>query len=276
MKTKLILLLLLAGSNVFSQKSDGDSWATVKSNGAGTLAVIYYEQAGLIKDENGKPEGLCVEILKDFATFVQTKYQKKLTVKYIGKEPVFTNFLSTTQASDNILGVTNVTITDERKKILKFTPPFISNPVVLLTHKDAPAVANLGELSKKLNGYSAEIIGGSTHVKYINKIKKENWPALSIAYGPSGPEILKKIETNPKLFTILDFTEFVDANRKRLPIKKQNIELGEPEQLAFIMSKKSDWDVIWKEFLTDDYRKSPKYRKIVSDNLGMAFLSVLK
>lgn len=276
MKTKLILLLLLAGSNVFSQKSEGDSWATVKSNGAGTLAVIYYEQAGLIKDENGKPEGLCVEILKDFATFIQTKYQKKLTVKYIGKEPVFTNFLSTTQASDNILGVTNVTITDERKKILKFTPPFISNPVVLLTHKDAPAVANLAELSKKLNGYSAEIIGGSTHVKYINKIKKENWPSLSISYGPSGPEILKKIETNPKLFTILDFTEFVDANRKRLPIKKQNIELGEPEQLAFIMSKKSDWDVIWKEFLTDDYRKSAKYRKIVSDNLGMAFLSVLK
>lgn len=276
MKTKLILLLLLAGSNVFSQKPEGDSWATVKSNGAGTLAVIYYEQAGLIKDENGKPEGLCVEILKDFVTFVQTKYQKKLVIKYVGKEPVFTNFLSTTQASDNILGVTNVTITDERKKILKFTPPFISNPVVLLTHKDAPAVANLSELSKKLNGYSAEIIGSSTHVKYINKIKKENWPGLSIAYGPSGPEILKKIETNPKLFTILDFTEFVDANRKRLPIKKQNIELGEPEQLAFIMSKKSDWDVIWKEFLTDDYRKSPKYRKIVSDNLGMAFLSVLK
>jgi len=276
MRIFLFLLFLLSSLSIFAQKTEGDSWATVKANGSGTLAIIYYEQAGLIQDVNGKQEGLCVEILKDFVDYVKTKHNKKITLQYVGKEPVFTNFLSTTQKSINILGVTNVTITDERKKILKFTPPFISNPVVLLTHKEAPAAASFAELSKKLDGYSAEIIGGSTHVKYINKIKKENWPSLSITYGPSGQEIIKKIGTNPKLFTIVDFTEFVDANRRRLPVKKQNLEFGDPEQLAFIMSKQSDWDEIWKLFLTDEYRKSPKFRKNVSDNLGMAFLSILK
>jgi len=276
MRINLFLLFLLSSLSIFAQKTEGDSWATVKANGSGTLAIIYYEQAGLIQDVNGKQEGLCVEILKDFVDYVKTKHNKKITLHYVGKEPVFTNFLSTTQKSINILGVTNVTITDERKKILKFTPPFISNPVVLLTHKEAPAVASFAELSKKLDGYSAEIIGGSTHVKYINKIKKENWPSLSITYGPSGQEIIKKIGTNPNLFTIVDFTEFVDANRRRLPVKKQNLEFGDPEQLAFIMSKQSDWDEIWKLFLTGEYRKSPKFRKNVSDNLGMAFLSILK
>ena len=276
MRIFLFLLFLLSSLSIFAQKTEGDSWATVKANGSGTLAIIYYEQAGLIQDVNGKQEGLCVEILKDFVDYVKTKHNKKITLQYVGKEPVFTNFLSTTQKSINILGVTNVTITDERKKILKFTPPFISNPVVLLTHKEAPAVASFAELSKKLDGYSAEIIGGSTHVKYINNIKKENWPSLTITYGPSGQEIIKKIGTNPKLFTIVDFTEFVDANRRRLPVKKQNLEFGDPEQLAFIMSKQSDWDEIWKLFLTGEYRKSPKFRKNVSDNLGMAFLSILK
>lgn len=269
-------VLALSLTSSWAQRTEGDSWAKVKSSGAGTLAVLYYEQAGLIQDVNGKPEGLCVDILNDFAAFVQKKYNKKITIQYVGKEPVFTKFLSTTEKSPNLLGVTNVTITEERKKVLKFTPPFISNPVVLLTHKDAPAVTSFAEISKKLEGYSAEIIGGSTHVKFINKIKKENWPSLSITYGPSGQEILKKIATNPKLFTILDFTEFVDANRKRLPVKKQNVDFGDPEQLAFAMSKGNDWDEPWKEFLTDEYRKSPQYRKYVSDNLGMAVLSVLK
>lgn len=277
MNKKHVLLSILVGlAYQLSAQKAGDSWATVKANGSGTLAIVYYEQAGLIQDVNGKPEGLCVEILKDFVDFVQAKHNKKITLQYVGKEPVFTNFLSTTQKSANLLGVTNVTITDERKKILKFTPPFISNPVVLLTHKEAPAVTSFAELSKKLEGYTAEIIEGSTHVKYINKIKKENWPSLTITYGPSGQEIVKKIATNPKMFTILDFTEFVDANRKRLPVKKQNLEFGDPEQLAFIMSKQSDWDEIWKLFMTDEYRKSPKYRKNISDNLGMAFLSILK
>lgn len=277
MNKKHVLLSILVGlAYQLSAQKTGDSWSTVKANGSGSLAIVYYEQAGLIQDVNGKPEGLCVEILKDFVDFVQAKHNKKITLQYVGKEPVFTNFLSTTQKSTYVLGVTNVTITDERKKILKFTPPFISNPVVLLTHKEAPAVTSFAELSKKLEGYTAEIIEGSTHLKYINKIKKENWPSLTITYGPSGQEILKKIATNPKIFTILDFTEFVDANRKRLPTKKQNLEFGDPEQLAFIMSKQSDWDEIWKLFMTDEYRKSPKYRKNISDNLGMAFLSILK
>ena len=276
MKIRILTLLLFITGSVFAQKTEGDSWKKVKTTGSGTLSVVYYEQAGLIQQINGKLEGLCVEILNDFVEYVKANHNAKITIEYVDKEPVFTNFLSTIQNSRNILGVTNVTITEERKKILKFTPPFISNPVVLLTHKEAPVVTSFEELSKKLDGYTAEIIGGSTHMKYINKIKKDNWPTLSISYGTSGQEILKKIGTNPKLFTILDFTEFVDANRRRLPVKKQNLEFGDPEQLAFIMSKQSDWDEVWKLFLTDEYRKSPKFRKNVSENLGMAFLSILK
>lgn len=277
MKYFFILLVLVGASfSGLSQKYTGDSWASVKSKGSGTLAIVYYEQAGLIQDTNGKPQGLCVDVLEDFVVYVDTKYKKKITLQYVGKEPIFTEFLAAAQTNHNILGVTNVTITEERKKNLKFTPPFMSNPVVLITHKDAPTVTSFAELPKKLDGFVSQIIGGSTHEKHINKIKKDYWPALSITYGPSGQEIIKKIPTNQKLFTILDFTEFVDATRKRLPVKKQDLDFGSPEELAFIMSKQTDWDIIWKEFLTDEYRKSPKYRKNIADNLGSAFLSILK
>jgi ABC-type amino acid transport substrate-binding protein len=258
------------------QRTEGDSWAKVKSIGSGTLAVFYSEQGGLIEDLNGKPEGLCVEILKDFVEFVQKKYNKKITLQYVGKERVFADFLTTVQNSKNLLGVTNVTITDERKKVLKFTPPFISNPVILLTHKDAPNVNSVEELPKKLAGYRAEILGGSTHLKYINKIKKESWPNLTVAYAASEVEIFKQITSTSKVFTILDFTEFVNAFRKRIPVKKQNVDLGDADQLAFVMPKQTDWDEPWKEFLTNEYRESSQYRKKVSDHLGMAFLSVLK
>jgi putative glutamine transport system substrate-binding protein len=271
----LMCLVLLCKPTV-AQQREGDSWAKVKSSGGGTLAVLYSEQGGLIEDVNGKPQGLCVKILDDFVEFVQKRYGKKVTLQYVGKEPVFADFLTTVQKSNNLLGVTNVTITEERKKVLKFTPPFISNPVVLLTHKDAPSVASLKELPKKLAGYTAEILDGSTHLKHINKIKKESWPSLAVTFGASEIDIFKKITANPKVFTILDFTEFVNANRKRIPVKKQNIDFGDPDQLAFVMPKQSDWDEPWKEFLTDEYRKSPQYRKKVSDNMGMAFLSVLK
>jgi len=276
MKQFITLLFILFAYSGFSQKYKGDSWAKVKSSGAGTLTVVYYEQPGLIQDVDGKPKGVCVDIITDFVNYVQTKHGKKITVQYAGKEPVFTDFLNAAQNTPNILGVTNVTITEERKKILKFTPSFMSNPVVLLTHKDAPTLTGLSQLSEKYVGYSAEIIAGSTHVKHMDRIKKEYLPNVKITYGPSGAEILKKVTANPKLFTILDFTEYIDATRKQLPIARQNVDLGGAEELGFIMSKQSDWDEIWKEFLTVDYKKSVKYRKIIADNLGAQFLSILK
>ena len=114
------------------------------------------------------------------------------------------------------------------------------------------------------------------HVKYMEQLKANHMSSLNISYGPSGPEILKEISTNPKLFTILDFTEYVDATRSHIPVKKQNVKIGAPQEFAFAMSKQSDWDKVWSEFLTPEFRKSEKYRKMVAKNLGQTYLSLLK
>lgn len=276
MKKLFVAVSWLISITLHAQSYQGDSWAKIRANGSGTLTVIYYEQQGLIVEENGQVKGACVDVINDFVDFVQKRYNKKITVKYAGKEPVFSKFLSIAQNTKDILGVTNVTVTDERKKVLKFTPAFLSNPVVMITHKDAPTIVSVSEVGTKLKGYQAEVVGGSTHVQHIEKIKKDNAPGLAISYGSNGPEILKKISANPKLFTILDFTEFVDATRRNLPVKKQNVKFGAAEELAFVMSKQSDWDEVWNEFLTPDYKKSVRYRKIIAENLGATFLSIVR
>ncbi|MCE2994633.1 MAG: hypothetical protein LW863_03495, partial [Flammeovirgaceae bacterium] len=61
-KLVLFLTLFVASPLLFAQKYQGDSWAKVKASG-GALSVVYYEQAGLIQDVNGKPAGLCVDVL---------------------------------------------------------------------------------------------------------------------------------------------------------------------------------------------------------------------
>jgi len=278
MKHILILpLMVFLFVGCFAQTYTGDSWAKVKSAGKGTLTIVYYSQPGLIiKGDDGKLKGVCVDILSDFVKFVEEKHGKKITLNYAGEEPVFSNFLSTIQTTPNILGVTNVTVTDERKKLMKFTPAFLTNPIVMITHKDAPTINNLSEISSAFAGYTAEMITGSTHVKHMENIKRNYYPGMKITYGPSGPVILDHIKSTPKLFTILDFTEYVDATRKQLPVKRQNVEITKPEELAFIMAHQTDWDSVWKEFLTLEYKASVRYRKIIVDNLGANFLTVVR
>ncbi len=277
MKNILFFAGVLFASACLGQKYSGDSWSKVKSNG-GTLTIIYYEQPGLIyKDPaSGKMKGVCVDILGDFAQFVQTKYNKIVEINYAGQEQVFKIFLSITQSTPNILGATNVTITEERKKTLKFTPSFMNNPVVMLTHTDAPNINRVDEIGTAMKDYSAKVITGSTHAKIIEKIKKENAPALKVTYANSGGEILKELSGASKYFTILDFTEYLDATRRQLPVKRQNVNFGADEELAFIMAKQTDWDQPWNEFMTKEYRSSIRYRKIIVENLGSNFLAILK
>lgn len=268
--------LLTLSTVCFSQNYKGDSWATVKSNGAGKLSIVYYEQPGLIFKSEGKMKGVCVDILSDFQKYVETKHGKKISIEYVGEEREFSNFLKVSQNTPNIIGVTNTSITEERKKIMKFSPPFMTTQLVLLTNKNAPTLLKLEDMSKTFEGFTAQVITGSTHVKYIDEIRKQYFPSLQVTYAASSESVIKNLSTNAKLFSILDFTEYIGVVRKKIPVKRQDVELGNPEPLGFIMSKQTDWDGLFKEFLTEEYRKSVRYKEIIAENLGTSFLSLVK
>ncbi|MBT1700001.1 transporter substrate-binding domain-containing protein [Fulvivirgaceae bacterium PWU4] len=277
MKKFFIPILTLIVSFSFAQKYQGDSWNKIKTSGSGTLAVVYYEQPGLIqKGKDGKMEGVCVDMLSDLQKFAETKHGKKITIQYVGQEPEFSGFLKEIQHSGNVLGVTNTSITEERKKILQFSPPFMSTQLVLLTNKNTPNIKSLKELSTVYSGFTAQVITGSTHVKYIEEIKKQYYPQLTVTYAPSSESVIKNLSANQRVFSILDFTEYIGVVRKKIPVKRQEVELGNPEQLGFIMSKQSDWGPLFKEFLTEDYRKSVRYKEIIAENLGSSFLSLVR
>lgn len=273
---KLYLLLVLFSQLAVAQKYGGDSWAAVKANGSGKLAVVYYPQKGMIMEEGGKMKGLCVDLLNDFVQYVQTKYGKKITIDYQGEEKVFAEFLRITQNTPTLLGVSSVTVTEERKKIMKFTPIVLFNQIILVTHKNAPAIDDIRNIGNALKGYSAKVMGGSVFLTYMEQIKKENMPSLVISTGANSDDIVNEISTNPTLFTLIDLTQYIDASRKKLPVKMQNVKIGSVQERAFCMSKKSDWDEIWNEFLTPEYRKSEKYHMFVASNVGSGYFAVFK
>jgi ABC-type amino acid transport substrate-binding protein len=277
MKNLLFVAFALSITFSFGQQSKGDSWAKVRSTGSGKLSVLYNQTPGLItKESDGTIKGVCVDILTDFQKFVLTKYSKKIEIDYVGEEIDFVRFLSTVQQTDNLIGVTNTSITDERKKVMKFTPAFMNNQVLLLTNQTVPTLKSLNDMAVAFKGFKAQVISGSTHAVQMEKIKKEHFPDLKIENIKTGDEIVKNLSTNKQLFSIIDFTEFIGVVKNRMPVKKHEVEIGTPEPLGFIMSKQSDWDVLWNEFLTPEYRKSVRYKEIIANNLGSSFLRIIQ
>ncbi|GCC51830.1 ABC transporter substrate-binding protein [Chryseotalea sanaruensis] len=278
MKKSILLLVSTLLTILSSEAVCQESWSEVLKKEEGTLGIIYYQQPGLIqKDNTGELSGLCIAILNDFADFVHKKYGKKITIKYVAEEPVFSSFLEKIKTTPNIVGLGNITITPERKKFIQFTESYLTNPVILLSHKSAPDITALDQCSEKFKDYTALVIGQSTHELYMASIKKKYFPTLAVKKISSGLEVMDEMTKNPKSFGIIDLTEYIYAVRSKLPLKRHAVKITEKnEELGFAMQLNNDWQMPWKEFLTPEYKQSIKYRKHIVNNLGSSFLSLVE
>lgn len=272
----VLTLVLFVVSPNFAQFK-GESWSKVKSNGSGELSCVYYQTPGLVFKEDGKMQGVCIDIMNEFKKYVKSQYQVELTFNYLKKVPVFTDFIQTVRNGQDVMGICNTSITSEREKYLDFSPSYMNTPSVLLSNNDATVIRDFSQMEEVFKGYKAIIIKGSTHEKYLEKIAKEYFPSLEIEYLKSGEEVNAKLRSQEKCFTIIDFTEYFSAVRDKMNVTRHRVSLDELEdQLGFIFPKGSDWAKVWEEFLTPAFKESIVYKKILADNLGSSFVSLMK
>jgi membrane-bound lytic murein transglycosylase MltF len=104
--------------------------------------------------DKGRERGLGAELVRDFERWVNQKYAKQL-----GKRPVTVYIVAATR--DKLLGdlnggladiaVGNLTVTDERQKVVDFVAPDdkIVNVEIVVTGPASPAVASIDDLSGK-------------------------------------------------------------------------------------------------------------------------------
>jgi membrane-bound lytic murein transglycosylase MltF len=271
----LPLCLVLCITHATAQ-DDGNTWQQVKANKAGTLMCLWNEAYGIAhKDAQGNLSGVCIDILGDFRKYISNKYDVHLAIEF-REEKSFAKFLNVVQKSPTLLGVSTVSVTEERKKRFHFSPYFISNPNIIVAHKDAPKLSSLEEIPTLYKGFSMKVIAGSTHKDIATSIRTRHAPELVIEDAMSSRDIFTEMKTNKNLFTIIDFGEYLGAFKNKFPIARQPVNLNTDDKLAFLMAKNSDWEPLWREFLTDEYRKSPRYRKIISENLGLAYLGMIQ
>lgn len=274
MKNRVLLCVLVFTLILQERVYCQDSWSQVLKNGEGTLGVIYYQQPGIIqKDKAGALSGLAIDILEDFVAFVEKKYNRRVHIRYVKEEADFGSLMESIKATQNIIGIGNIAITEERKKYIQFTESYLTNPVILLSHKTAPDITSLGQTASKFKGYSALIVDKSTAEIYVTSLRKTYYPNLVIRKVGSGTALMNEMVKNPKTFGTIDLTEFIYAVRNNLPLKRHAVKISDKnEELGFGMQLNNDWKMPWGEFLTPEYKQSTQYRKHIADNLGSGFL----
>ena len=280
-RIQFLFMIFLALSCSFSYAQyTGATWSSVKSSGAGTLSLAYVETPGFVyKDNSGKLTGICVDIMNDFIGYVNTQYGVKLASKFVGDGASFSGMYGKIQASKGgVIGLGNITIRASRKKEVKFSPPFITNFSILVTHTSVPTLTNIKQISTTFKGLTAYAPKGTTNEKRLMDIKSNSFPSMPIKHVASSAEALQKVLNDQSAFAYLDVAFYLDAIQKRLPIKRHPVGDQTSEQFGFIMPMNSDWQPVMEEFFQANggYTNTMAYKKILAKHLGDTGVKLLQ
>lgn len=276
---KIIALLLLFSNQLISQSLSGDNFAQANASKKATVTFAYVETPGFVyKDQSGKLTGVCVDIMNDFISYVKQSYGIQMNARFVGNGSSFrAMFDGVKNGSKGVFGLGNITVTDARKSEIKFSPSFITNFAILVTHSDVPALKSMSEIPQKFNGFTAYTAKGTLNEKRINKLKSEYYPDLKIAYVNSSPEVLAKVLSDKKSLSFLDLAFYLDAVKDRAPLRRHQVGDEGSEEFAFIMPLTSDWQPIMDEFFAANggYKNSTEYKKILVNHLGLSAVKLL-
>jgi ABC-type amino acid transport substrate-binding protein len=280
MKNLVILLLLFLCGTTVAQKYSGDPWSEVKKSGAGTISMAYVETPGFVyKGEDGKLTGICVDMMNDFVKWANETKGVKLTSKFVGDGSSFKGMFEKVKgAKGGVFGLGNITITEERKREVKFTPSFITNSAILITQSSVPTLKKLEDIGTGFAGFTAYTAQGTMNDKRITELKQKYFNDLTISYTTSSQEALEKVFADPKGFAYLDMAFYLEAVQLKKDVKRHPSGDKMAEEFGIIMPSSSDWGPLFEEFVKSNggYFNSKQYKALLVKHLGDAGLKLMK
>jgi membrane-bound lytic murein transglycosylase MltF len=157
------------------------------------VRVLLPYSRTLYYNDKGRERGISADTIRDFEQYINRKYAKEL-----GKRPITVFMIATTrdQLLKNVvdgygdIAGGNLTVTDERKKIVDFVAPADQKPVseVVVTGPKSPAIATAEDLS----GKTVHVRKASSYYESLlalnARLQKDGKPAVKLVLVPDALE----------------------------------------------------------------------------------------
>ena len=175
------------------------------------------------------PSGLEYDLAKAFAEYLGVKL-------VVNTQDSLKKILTAIQEGDAHIAAAGLTVTAERQKLVRFTPPYqyITQQLVYRSGSLKPR-----DIRDTLDGH-LEVIAHSSHVEQLKKIKHQvtdlTWDETNVA---GSTELMNLVAKELIDYTIADSNE-VALNRRYHPELRVAFDLSEPEALAWAMRQSED------------------------------------
>jgi putative glutamine transport system substrate-binding protein len=250
---------------------NGDSWNDIRQQVSGTLIVHYVPSEGFsYEDESGELTGVTVDIIREFIQWVETENRVGITARFVPEESFSRFYRNVAEADQGVIGMANVTITEERREELDFSPPYMQNIAVLITHDSVDELKSFYRLDEQFAGMQALAFEGTLHQERLERIRDHYHPDLDILMEHSNYEILNRVADDSSLFSYIDIYNYWRAAERGEPVKRHPVGDDAAEEFGYVLPSGSDWTPLIQEFFerNDGFTSSDTYREIMNRHLG--------
>ena len=248
----------------------GDAFQVAEEMGQGRVTVVYVPADGFAYEgDDGRLTGVTVEILRDFANWVHEEHEFQLELDF-QEETDWSRFYDDVRdAEEGVFGIGNVTITDERWEEIAFSPPYMTNVAVLISHEDVPELESMADIPETFQGMTAVPFEGTLHEERILEVRDEHWPELEIEPVDSNDAIIERVASGDGYFGWIDIYNYW-RERDEEPLRRHPVGDDAAEEFGIIMPLGSDWVPEMEAFFLEDgeYVGSQRYRDIMEAHLG--------
>lgn len=273
----LTCFAIILGIHNLNAQQNGDSFAAARSSKSANLVYIHAGVNGFASiNTSGATKGLLVEVMTEFESYVKDQHGITVSSRYVeAQNKDFKLYLEEVRNSDGgVFGLSNTSVKEERKKFLKYSPTFLNNISVLISHKSFATLSSMDNISTAFNGKVGYGVPSTTNYDRMTSVKAKNFSSMQINSVTSSRDILENISNNQNAFGFSDIHYYLEYLEQGKPVKRHPVGDQVGDEFGIIMPLGNDWDGVMNEFLSD-FIKTAKYREMVTRNLGKGALRMI-
>ena len=270
-------ICLLISIHSFGQYKS-ETFKEVSTSGSAVMHIHYFDVTYFSEEKNGLPAGINIDIVQDFVAYVKDKRKIALTTKYYGS-PEFKKLYDNVKGAEGlVMGMGAIASTEERKREIGLTKPYITFYNVLVSHNQVPTLTRIEDIPNSFKGLIAYTMKGSMMEKALNQLKQKYYNDMEVKIFSSVKEYTAKTIADKNAFAYFMLPHYIEAVRSSKPIKRHPIADTDALSISFIFPKNSGWVEVFDEFLNADggYTNSKRYKSILTKHMGETGVKLLK
>jgi len=238
-----LLLILLSPGHGHAQRTRAEAdWDSVRRAGAVDVTIFWYENKPVLyRDDTRQLTGIEYDLLHGFSEFLRDSFHVALRLHW-QRQPSFQDAYRRVTAAPPgwCLGAARISISEERKKEVGFSPPYMADLSVLLTSEDLPQAKSKEELLPLLSSARAVTMPGTTFEQLLASLEKEYHLRFSKTYRSKAADILNTINSEPHTLGYVSLLTYLFRfNESAAHVKRQNFFIESGSGFAFIFPKGS-------------------------------------